>query len=254
VHEDSRTFGAEGDAGLAPRPAFRASSALLIRLAALLWLVVHFALTAAFVAPLSPLTLSLQPLLNATIGTYFPQGWGFFAPNPGASVAVLLVRPLSDAELAAVAARGLPDDGWYDLSTPLWDAFHQNHFSAYDRLALPQFRAMLSYLTGSQQLDPFRDACERGDADACTQYDAAMAETRAKAARILVKVASAFCRETARSGPEIRYVALRARELRSVPWPDRYGGQPVTRDVDLGVYAVDDEAVPSGLFRAGPPR
>jgi hypothetical protein len=233
------------------RPTLRPSPSLLIRLAALLWLVVHFGLTVAFVTPLNPLTVSLQPLLNATIGTYFPQGWGFFAPNPGASVAVLLVQPLSEAEMAAVPTRGLPEEGWYDLSTPLWDGFHQNHFSAYDRLALPQFRAMLTYLTGTQQLDPLREKCERGDAAACEQYETEMTAARAKAARILVKVASAFCKEIAQPDREIRYVALRARELRSVPWSDRHGGRPVTRDVDLGVYAVDDEATPSGVLRAG---
>jgi hypothetical protein len=237
--------------GRAMRPALRPSPSLVIRLAALLWLVGHFALTVAFVTPLNPLTVSLQPLLNATIGTYFPQGWGFFAPNPGASVAVLLVQPLSEAEMAAVATRGLPEEGWYDLSTPLWDGFHQNHFSAYDRLALPQFRAMLTYLTGSQQMDPLRDSCERGDAAVCEHYETEMAAARAQAARILVKVASAFCKEIAQPDREIRYVALRARELRSVPWSDRHGGRPVTRDVDLGVYAVDAEATPSGVFRAG---
>jgi uncharacterized protein DUF5819 len=233
------------------RPALRPPPSLLVRLAALLWLVGHFALTVAYVTPANPLTVSLQPLLDATIGTYFPQGWGFFAPNPGASVAVLLVRPLSDAELTAVSTQGLPEDGWYDLSTPLWDGFHRNHFSAYDRLALPQFRAMLSYLTGSQQLDPLRESCERGDAAACEQYEAEMATARARAARILVKVASAFCKELEQPEQEIRYMALRARELRSVPWSDRHGGRPVTRDVDLGVYAVDAEAAPSGVFRAG---
>src|SRR5699024_6174422 len=70
----------------------------MVRGAALGWLVVHFALTVAYVMPLNPVTAAVQPLLRATIGTYFPQGWAFFAPDPGWSVPVLLARPLSPAE------------------------------------------------------------------------------------------------------------------------------------------------------------
>src|SRR5207302_9022584 len=87
VHDESNASAPSRGSGVAPRAALRPSPSLLIRLAALLWLVVHFGLTVAYVTPLNPLTVLLQPLLNATIGTYFSQGWGFFAPNPGASVA-----------------------------------------------------------------------------------------------------------------------------------------------------------------------
>ena len=130
-----------------------------LRVVTLLWLAGHFLLTVAYVAPLNPVTLPLRPLLDGTIGTYFEQNWGMFAPNPRSGEAILLVHAFTDAQVAAIPDRGLPADGWYDLSTPLWDAFHQNRLSAYDRLGRPQSRAMLAYLNGGPELSLWQESC-----------------------------------------------------------------------------------------------
>lgn len=59
---------------------------------------VHFGLTAAYNVPLNPLKIQLQQLLQATVGTFFPQNWNLFAPNPVDSDYALLARPLTPGE------------------------------------------------------------------------------------------------------------------------------------------------------------
>jgi hypothetical protein len=68
----------------------------VVRVAALIWLVTHFALTVTYVMPVNPIKLGLQPFLNATIGTYFPQNWSLFAPDPLTSDYAFLALPLRD--------------------------------------------------------------------------------------------------------------------------------------------------------------
>lgn len=117
----------------------------IVRVMAALWLVVHFILTMIYVYPDNPIKDTLQPLLDATIGRYFAQGWALFAPEPDNTDVVLLVRPLSSNEYSVVRTKGLPSDGWYDLSSPLWTKLQNNRFSAYGRLSRVVSKAVYSY-------------------------------------------------------------------------------------------------------------
>ncbi|HEY7060797.1 MAG TPA: DUF5819 family protein [Chloroflexota bacterium] len=219
----------------------------VVRVAALAWLVVHFTLTVAYVMPLNPVTAAMEPLLRATIGTYFPQGWAFFAPDPGWSVPVLLARPLSPAEAAALPARGLPADGWYDLSTPLWERFHANRLSAYARIAYPQLRATLTYGSGGDRALA-AEACPPGSAPPCEPADPRAEVARAHAAQLLARIASAFCNEVL-PDREVSHVALRVRERPIAPWAERYGEPPPAREVDLGIFPVDRAQTAGGFWR-----
>ncbi len=233
---------------------FRQHTSLVVRLATLAWLVAHFALTLAYVMPVNPITVGLQPMLGATIGTYFEQNWGMFAPNPRSGDLVLLARPLSDGEFGVLGSEGLPVDGWYDLSTGLWDAFHANRFSAYDRLTRPQTRAVLAYVYGGAELAGWREACDRGEAAACAELDVRGAAMRQHAEMLLTRLASAFAHDAGLASPAVTHLALRARELHPVPWSERYTGFRPTRDVDLGIYPRDDRVPAPGLYRVERPR
>src|SRR5260370_5762427 len=68
----------------------------VVRIMTVLWLVAHFTLPVLYVFPINPAKDTLQPLINTTIGTYFPQNWMLFAPNPVSRDSELIVRPLSD--------------------------------------------------------------------------------------------------------------------------------------------------------------
>jgi hypothetical protein len=208
-------------------------------------------LTLAYVVPLNPVTLPLRPLLDATIGTYFEQNWGMFAPNPRSGEAIFLARPLTDADFAAIPERGLPAAGWYDLSTPLWDAFHLNRLSAYDRLARPQSRAMLAYLTGGPELGGWQEACQRGDPAACAYYEERLAEARARAGILLARVASAALHDLGQDDGRLTHVALRARLLQAIPWSERYGGTRGFQDVELGTYPIERGVATSRALRRG---
>src|SRR5436189_132749 len=118
-----------------PRPSGTHVSRSLIHLgraSAALGLVVHFSLTVGYLMPANPMTSAWQPFLDATVGVFFEQDWGMFAPNPASSDFALLAHPLTAVEVVALPATGLPPGGWYDLSTPLWAGFQQNRFSAYE--------------------------------------------------------------------------------------------------------------------------
>jgi hypothetical protein len=226
----------------------RQRAPLVVRIAALLWLATHFTLTIAYVMPLNPVTAAMQPLLQGTIGTYFPQGWSFFAPDPGWSVPVLLARPLSSAEAAAVPAQGLPVAGWYDLSTPLWQRFHDNRLSAYGRVAFPQLRATLAYSSGDKDLTMYTAACQQDTASACQTYDPQRESIRVHARQLLARIGSAFCNEMLPDA-DVSHVALRLRERPIVGWADRQSRQPAAHEADLGVFPVDRSVAAADLWR-----
>jgi hypothetical protein len=220
----------------------------LVRYGALLWLVCHFTLTALYVMPLNPIKMRLQPFLDQTIGTYFPQNWSLFAPNPVSSDEAILVRCLDNAEVEAMKASGLPTTGWQDISTPLWERFQRNRFSAYDRLGRPQSNAVRAYMTGGMDLEPWIESCQKGSEQSCKQIEERLKSARGEAAVMLGKVGSAFCLETAAT-KDATHVAMRMRQTNGAPWSERYTPNRVTRDYELGVYPVDTTVATTGLFR-----
>lgn len=224
-----------------------------VRIGSLLWLVGHFALTVGYVMPVNPIKVSLQPLLYATIGTYFQQNWSLFAPNPLAADYAFLARPLSQIEMEAIPMKGLPTRGWYDLSAPLWAHFQKNRFSAYERLARPHGNALMIYLSGGLELLPWLETCLKGDPASCAFYEERLKVARSQAAELLAKVGSAFCKDLGESGRNYTHVALRVRERLSVPWSERYTGKRVVRDIELGVYPINRTVAGAGLYLAGKP-
>jgi hypothetical protein len=211
----------------------------------------HFALTVAYLAPPNPIKARMQPMLDATIGTYFEQNWSLFAPNPRSSDEALLARLLTAGEVAEIPTRGLPQDGWYDLSSPLYMAFEQNRFSAHDRLSRPQYRAIIAYLLGDPSLRLWQQSCARGDRASCSVYEQRLDLARRRARELLVRIGSAFYYDIARPGDSVTHIALRAREGRRVPWSERDTRGRQTQDVDLGVYPLDSYVRAAGLYRRG---
>ena len=224
-----------------------------MRLAALGWLTVHFVLTLLYVMPVNPIKLALHPLLTATIGTYFPQNWNLFAPNPVSSDLTILVLPLTTAMATEAAEGSLPSNGWYDLSTPLWEHFQHNRLSAYDRLARPQASAIRMFLSGGAHLAPWAEACRKGDDEACEFFEEQFTAARARATKFLVGIASAFCNDVFPDRADLAFVALRMRERASVPWSQRHTGERVERLLDLGVYPIGRGVVAPGLYLAKAP-
>jgi hypothetical protein len=216
-------------------------------------LVAFLALTAVFNTPVNPLKIELQPAVIATIGTYFPQNWSLFAPDPLSDDYELLIRPLSRDEAARFAAVGvLPEKGWVDLSGPLWERFQENRFSAYDRLARPITNGLRDYFAGSTFLATFVEACRKGDTDACAYVSRQRTLAHDLRGPYLARIASGYCNGV-HAGSACEFVALRARITRSVPWSERDTGKPEIWGLDLGVFPIERSARSSGVFAPAVP-
>lgn len=193
----------------------------VIRVITALWLVAHFTLTILYVFPTNPVKVRLKPLLDATIGTYFSQSWRLFAPKPISSDYVLLVRPLSDNEFLLVSTKGLPSDGWYDLSSPLLAKHQSNRFSTYGRFARVALDAMQDYLD-----DP--------DDDQLVQP--------------MVELASSFCKDIGQNNAN--YVALQIDKVLSKPWSERGTSKPrVVERTLVGIYLIDPNVKNAHLYQ-----
>lgn len=237
--------------GLHRAQTLRQKGKQIVRLLTLIWLVVHFALTVVYVMPLNPMNAAMQPLLDATIGTYYSQNWRLFSPEPLAQNYALLIRPLSDEQVAA-SKNGLPSDGWFDVTSPFWVRFQRNRFSAYDRLTRPQVNALLNWLTGGSGLEPWQQSCQLGDTKACAYFAEQLKLVRAQEALLLARAASAFCKDVAEPCRGATHVALRAHEELGVAWSQRYSAaKPATHDMEIGVYPIDANVASAGIYLAG---
>lgn len=225
-----------------------------IRLLSILWLLLHFGLTAVYVMPTNPMNAAWRRLLDATVGTYYSQNWQLFSPEPLTENYALYILPLTDAQAATASTQGLPHDGWFDITSPLLVRFQENRFSAYDRLARPQINSLMTWLSGGASLDLWQQTCSMGDPSACAFYNEQLKLTRVQAGAVLVRAASAFCKDMAQACLGATWVALRAHEQLPVPWSQRYTStKPITRDMDLGVYPIDKSISHAGIYAIGRP-
>jgi hypothetical protein len=221
----------------------------IVRIAALMWLVVHFAMTLVYVMPFTPIKVRHTGLLDRTIGTYFQQNWSLFAPNPLSNDQALIARCLSSEEGEAANAGKLPTTGWHDLSTPFWSRFQQNRFSAYDRLVRPQSNAIREFMAGSFDLGELFQACKRGQKEACKKADEGYARSRKVAGEMLKKIGSSYCLEV---DPAATHVALGLQETPAVPWSKRYSSEPAkTKEYSLDFYPIDRTIATMGLHAGG---
>lgn len=197
----------------------KAYRALVPRCVTLFVLGLYFALTLVYVSPTNPLRTLLSPLLDTTIGAYFPQDWNLFAPVPRTADLALLVRPLDAREVRAIKTQGLPSDKWYNLSAPLWNTFQSHRFSAYNRLGRPADQAISHYLTQPQQ----------------------------QSIELMVRIASAFCKDTGQN--QASFVALVISERLSKPWLERDTARPrEVRMLFVGVYPIDKNVEKMNLY------
>ncbi len=228
---------------------FKKYGGVVVRLATLLGLVLHFTATLLYVFPLNPVKMELGFFANITIGAYFPQNWSLFAPTPVQSTQALMVRCLLDEEVPRDSETELPADGWQNISAAHFAQAQRHRFSAYERLVRPLQNSLRTYLTGGPDLYPYHEACQKGDADACKVRDEAMKPRQEQSQRMLSRIGSAFCRE---AYPERRFegVAIRFREALPVPWSERAIKPPVVTDYEVGVYPIDPTVTLPGLYKA----
>lgn len=223
---------------------------VFVRVGAIAWLGVHFALTLLFCFPLNPLKMDSETLLYRTIGTYFSQNWALFAPNPIQANQAMLVRCLDDEEAKAIGDRANAAGGeWADITTPLFRRHQENRFSAYDRLSRPQTNFIKGFMNGGAGLQSLAHACRSGDEAACIEGTTRLDEVRSRNVVPLVKIASSFCRAS-ESSPRTTHVAIRVREVPVTPWSKRDSGDtPKPTDFNVGVFPVDRDVMTIDVLR-----
>lgn len=219
-------------------------AANVLRVIALAWLIIHFALTGVYVLDRNPLSRALAPVLDRYTDKYFSQDWELFAPNPLSANVSLMVRPLTPAESADVARLGVPATGWYDLTRALWEHRQRMPFSYDEALGHFQVVMMTDYLGGDPATFPSLYACREEGEQACRDAKASYAGARERATLYLWRLASEFVNARF-PGPTYNAMALKIRQEFATPWPDRGSGRRSVRDTVIGVYARDPSRPPS---------
>ena len=214
-----------------------------LRVALLVALAGHFALTGAYVVEANPLSRTLAPLFDSYTDKYFAQVWALFAPNPISANLSLMVRPLTQTESAAVGREGVPENGWYDLTRALWERRQRKPFSSDQALGHFEVVMIQHYLDGDSAGFPSLYACREDSAAACEAAKVERVQARERAALYLWRLGSGFVngRFSASAYPAM---ALKIREELPTPWRERASGRRQTRDIPLGVYATDASRSP----------
>jgi hypothetical protein len=191
----------------------------ILRVITVIWLVVHFTLTFLYVLPSTPIEQILEPFIDATIGRFFSQNWDLFAPNPTDTDYALLVRPLSNDELKVAKVRAIPNDGWYDVSSPIWGQLG-HPFAAYVK-----FSNIITNATSSYDYNHDQESL-----------------------KLLVRFASAFYKSIGHNNAH--YMALSIRERHSRSWPEDKTTKPaVIKTVFVGIFRIENSVENSHLYQ-----
>lgn len=110
---------------------------------------VHFACTLLYLTPPNPIRLALHGPLMRYMHPYFYQSWRLFAPDPGGTDSLLLVKCRVREGGATVESE------WFDITTPLHEHRYQHRLSPALLLARAQEPRLLL------RADPMNEAIRR---------------------------------------------------------------------------------------------
>ena len=211
----------------------------------LLILPIHFILTILYVMPITPVKIELQRVLNLTIGTFFPQNWSLFAPDPISRNESLLVMCIAE-DNSVSDIDSLPRDKWQDITAPLWAAIQRNRFTAYGRIERIQGNAIRQYTGAVPQLEDWRKSCSKGLDESCEAYKEKFEKQKEQGEKKLVKIVSSYCHETA---PSATQVAVRIRIDKALRWSKRYTDEKEHFDLNVGIFPVHRDVELSGIYK-----
>lgn len=210
-------------------------------------LVAHFILTFIYVMPVTPIKLKHQNFLNTTIGTFFPQNWSLFAPTPISRNESILVRCLSSMD-SIMESETLPEEGWVDVTTPLWKGLQYNRFTAYGRLERTQGNAVRQFIGSLTSLENWRKSCQKGNEKSCKFYKEKIDIARNEAKPKIIKIASSYCAEI--NGANTQRVAIRIRIDSTLNWSERYSSiKKDETDLEVGIFPINKNVVKPGIYQ-----
>jgi hypothetical protein len=177
---------------------------------------VHFAITAAYVAPPSPLRLAMQPVFDAYVEPYFTQQWTLFAPAPAADLRSLLLSCRVRGDDAAIE-----ETPFVDITAPLRELRQRYRLTPADRLARVHSGAIHVLFAAPEELEKKALDLPEDDApDGVNRFrrdlKTAQKENRKVGERFLARIGSAECDRMYGAG---RTAQVRFRMATQLPRP-----------------------------------
>ncbi|WP_141732378.1 DUF5819 family protein [Oligoflexus tunisiensis] len=196
--------------------------------------------------PANPLKIEMQGILNRTIGAYLNQNWSLFAPNPINNNIVLLIKPLTKAEMDRFLFSDQQfKDGWFDVSSSLWKAMQANRLSAYDRLSRVisgTARSLVSMPSGMQYFDKL---AKNGDEDVKQYIESVNEVHRMARQQMIARIGSSILMDMFPLNPEYSHFAVMIRMHKKVPWSKRYEHEAMEPETVFGGLYVFNRSVAS---------
>jgi hypothetical protein len=153
----------------------------------------HFTITAAYVAPPSPLRMKLLPLFHSYLDPYFSQRWELFAPDP-----------VTDTRLLMVSCRvhgtggGTEETAYSNMTSPLREMKDRYRLTPADRIDRVQQGALHIMFEAPDALTKkILTVPEEGEDDELkhvrTLLDEDQVRKHERGLRVLTRAASAEC-------------------------------------------------------------
>lgn len=180
-------------------------------------LVIHFAMTAIYLIPVSPAKLRLAPLAQAYMSPLFAQDWHLFAPEPESSTRVWMVSCRIRGPEGAT--RETP---WADITTPYRQAHYRSRFGSADRLVRTLTGAGRLINTMPPSLAEFiSHPTDEGEGELRKAVDITQERSRQEGIRALDRVASAHC-DQLHGAANVEAVRVRMATLRYPRFSQRH--------------------------------
>ncbi|MDQ0416612.1 hypothetical protein J2Z48_000779 [Croceifilum oryzae] len=85
----------------------------------------HFSIIILHVMPINPISIALEPEVNAYTGALFRQNWHLFSPEPVTENDVVYMK---------VKTKSNQESDWIDITTPFISANNENYLSPLNRI------------------------------------------------------------------------------------------------------------------------
>jgi Family of unknown function (DUF5819) len=193
----------------------------------ILFLIAHIVLIILYSTPPNVFR-TVTDIQNRYVGTYFPQTWNFFAPDPvnnDYGISVQCIDSKSDTQTPLL-----------DVTTSLWKARQANRFSHYDRVARVPESLALNYSNAAFEGDFLDDMCSQNPKQPiCERRDESRKANQETQRKNLVKIASSFCADVTNSTSDKARIKLWAGLIPK--WSERYSKtKTIVITNDLGIH------------------
>lgn len=201
--------------------------------------------------PQNPVKEIWWDTLQSIIGKRFAQNWSLFAPNPISSDYIMLVKPVDKQNLKNfVFEKSQYEKGWIDISSPLWEAFHRDRFSSYDRISRAISGPLRTYLHGPSDLLTYYTKQTGNDKEATRIIRNRISESRINSQKSMQKIGSIALTNIYGDG-EIGFTHFAVAIRSSLPnkWESRFKESKQYQDTFVGIFLIDKFAATTDIYR-----